>query len=169
MKTNNKTHLQTERGKLMKKLITILTTLTLLFNLSTVSNAGITAAGSYPKTDTVEVVDLGDGITIEYEITETPSMARASTKTATKTATCKADGVKIATIKLTATFSYTGSSATCTSASATYTTYNGWRASNKSTTRSGNTATAKAKFSKGIRDHGYVTTTMSCSKTGVIS
>lgn len=153
----------------MKKLITILTTLTLLFNLSIISNASGNVADSYPSNESVEVVDLGDGITIEYEITETPSIARASTKTATKTATCKKDGVKIAVVKLTATFSYTGSSATCTSASATYTTYNGWSASNKSTTRSGNTATTSAYLSKMIVNHATLTTSMSCSKTGVIS
>lgn len=168
MKTNNKTHLRTERGKLMKKLITILTTLTLLFNSSIISNASENTADSYPSNASIETVDLGDGITIEYEITETPSMARASTKTATKTATCKADGVKIATIKLTATFSYTGSSATCTSASATYSMYNGWSAINKSTTRSGNTATTSAYFSK-FPSHANMSVTMSCSKTGVIS
>lgn len=148
----------------MKKLITILTTLALLLNLSIISNA----ANPDISRKNIEVVDLGNGMTIEYEITELPSVARASTKTAAKTATCKADGIVVATVKLTATFSYTGSSATCTSASATYTTYSGWSASNKSTTRSGRTATTSAKISKGI-DHAYITTTMSCSNTGVIS
>ncbi len=148
----------------MKKLITILTTLALLLNLSIISNA----ANPDISRKNIEVVDLGNGMTIEYEITELPSVARASTKTAAKTATCKADGIVVATVKLTATFSYTGSSATCTSASATYTTYSGWSASNKSTTRSGRTATTSAKISKGL-DHAYITTTMSCSNTGVIS
>lgn len=151
----------------MKKLITFLTTLTLLFNLSIVSNAAA-AVNADTSSKSVEVVDLGNGMTIEYEITELPSIARASTKTAAKTATCKLDGVKIATVKLTATFSYTGSSATCTSASATYTTYDGWNATNKSTTRSGNTATTSAYVYKGIK-HTTLTTTMKCSATGVIS
>lgn len=151
----------------MKKLITILTTLTLLLNFSITASAADAARTDAPA-KSIEVVDLGDGMTIEYEITELPSVARASTKTAAKTATCKADGIVVATVKLTATFSYTGSSATCTSASATYTTYSGWSASNKSTTRSGRTATTSAKISKGL-DHAYITTTMSCSNTGVIS
>lgn len=151
----------------MKKLITFLTTLTLLFNLSIVSNAAA-AVNPDASSKSVEVVDLGNGMTIEYEITELPSIARASTKTAAKTATCKVDGVIIATVKLTATFSYTGSSATCTSASATYTMSNGWSATNKSTTRSGNTATTSAYLYK-WPDHTTLTTTMKCSATGVIS
>lgn len=151
----------------MNKLIAILTTVTLLFNLPLIAHANDYDPNNSSNTGS-EIVDLGDGFTIEYEITETPSIARASTKTATKTATCKADGVKIATVKLTATFSYTGSSATCTSASATYTTYNGWSASNKSTTRSGNTATTSARFTKGLK-HSNMSVTMICSKTGVIS
>lgn len=151
----------------MKKLITFLTTLTLLLNLSIVSNAAA-AVNADASSKSVEVVDLGNGMTIEYEVTELPSVARASTKTAAKTATCKIDGIKIATVKLTATFSYTGSSATCTSASATYTMYEGWSATNKSTTRSGRTATTSAYLYKGKR-HATLTTTMSCSNTGVIS
>ncbi len=151
----------------MKKLITILTTLTLLLNFSITASAADAARTDAPA-KSIEVVDLGDGMTIEYEVTELPSIARASTKTAAKTATCKIDGVTIATVKLTATFSYTGSSATCTSASATYTMYQGWSARDKSTTRSGRTATTSAYFYNGKR-HTTLTTTMSCSNTGVIS
>ncbi len=151
----------------MKKLITILTTLTLLLNFSITASAADAAKTDTPAKN-IEVVDLGDGMTIEYEITELPSVARASTITAAKTATCKIDGVTIATVKLTATFSYTGSSATCTSASATYTMSSGWSARDKSTTRSGRTATTSAYIYKGIR-HATLTTTMSCSNTGVIS
>lgn len=151
----------------MKKLITILTTLALLVNFSITASAA-NAVQPNASRNNIEIVDLGNGMTIEYEVTELPSIARASTKTAAKTATCKVNGVKVATIKLTATFSYTGSSATCTSASATYTMYDGWSASNKSTTRSGRTATTSAYLSKWPL-HATPTTTMSCSNTGVIS
>ena len=151
----------------MKKLITILTTLALLVNFSITASAA-DAVQPNASRNNIEVVDLGNGMTIEYEVTELPSVARASTKTAAKTATCKIDDVTIAKVTLTATFSYTGSSATCTSASATYTMYQGWSASNKSTTRSGRTATTSAYLSK-WPDHATLTTTMSCSNTGVIS
>lgn len=153
----------------MKKFISILAAVTLMFNLPIITNASnANISGSHPSDKNAEIIDLGDGLTIEYTITESNPNARASTRTATKTANCKRDGITIATIKLTATFSYTGSSATCTSASSSYTMYDGWSYSNRTTTRSGNTATTSAKLSKWL-DHANVTITMTCSNSGVIS
>lgn len=152
----------------MKKLITILTTLTLLLNTAIVSNASAGAAEPCAPCGDTEIVDLGDGYTVEYEITEINPNARASTKTYTKTATCKtADGVVIAIIKLTGTFSYTGSSATCTRASSSYNMYQGWTYSNRSTTCSGNTAKTSARLSKDF--YVDVNVVLTCSNTGVIS
>ena len=115
-----------------------------------------------------EIVDLGGGFIIKYEVTELNPNARASTKTATKTATCVYEGKTIAVVKITGSFSYTGSNSTCTSVSATYTTYDGWSVSNKSTYRSGNTGTTTAKISKGKEYINFVLS-IKCSTTGVIS
>ncbi len=153
----------------MKKLISILAAFTLLFNLPIIANASDTnISDSCPSGESTEIIDLGDGITIEYSIIESNPNARASTKTAAKTATCKKYGQVIASITLTATFSYTGSSATCTSASSNYNMYGGWSYSNRSTTRSGNTASTSAKLSKSP-DYANITVTMTCSNSGVIS
>lgn len=149
----------------MKKLIAILTALTLILNTAIVSEAS--AAEPYTPYGDTEIVDLGDGYTVEYEITEINPNARASTKTVEKTANFKRDGVIVATIVLTASFSYTGSSATCTSAYAGYSVYQGWDYSNRSTTRSGNTAKTTARFFKDIYFDAVVTLT--CSNTGVVS
>ncbi len=151
----------------MKKLIAILTTLTLLLNTAIVSEANAGAAEPCAPCGDTEIIDLGDGYTVEYEITEINPHARASTKTVEKTADFKREGVLIATIVLTASFSYTGSSATCTSAYAGYSMYHGWDYSNRSTTRSGNTAKTTARLSKDIYFNALVTLT--CSNTGVIS
>lgn len=152
----------------MKKLIAILTAFTLILNTAIISNASAGASEPCAPCGDTEIVDLGNGYIIEYEITEINPNARASTKTVEKTATCKtAAGVVIAIIKLTGTFSYTGSSATCTKASSSYTMYQGWTYSNRSTTCSGNTAKTSARLSKDFYVDAVVTLT--CSNTGVVS
>lgn len=151
----------------MKKLIVILTTLTLILNTAIVSNASAGAADPCAPYGDTEIVDLGDGYTVEYEITEINPNARASTKTVEKTANFKRDGVIVATIVLTASFSYTDSSATCTSAYAGYSMYHGWDYSNRSTTRSGNTAKTSARISNVY--YADVEVTLTCSNTGVVS
>lgn len=152
----------------MKKLIAILTTLTLILNITIISGTSASAAEPCTPCKDAEIVDLGDGYTVEYELTEGNPQVRASTKTVEKTATYKnADNVVIAVIKLTGTFSYTGSSATCTKASSNYTMYHGWTYSNRSTSCSGNTAKTTARLSNNIYFDANVTLT--CSNTGVIS
>ncbi len=152
----------------MKKLIAILTTLALILNITIISGTSASAAEPCAPCKDAEIVDLGDGYTVEYELTEVNPQVRASTKTVEKTATCKnVDGVVIAIIKLTGTFSYTGSSATCTKASSSYSMYQGWTYSNRSTTCSGNTAKTSARLSKDF--YVDVNVTLTCSNTGVVS
>ena len=151
----------------MKKIISILAAFTLVFHLPIIANAS--DANITEPCQSKEIINLEDELIIEYSITESNPNARASTKTATKTATCKLkDGTVVATIKLTATFSYTGSSATCTSASSSYSLTPGWSYSDRTTTRSGNKATTSAKFSKGFSS-ATITVTMTCSNSGEIS
>ena len=140
----------------------------LVFNLPIVTNASNLSQPNVISVKT-ETVNLGNGIIVKYETKEFASNARANTRTAVKTADFETpEGKVITTVKLTASFSYNGSSATCTSANASYFMYDGWMYSNKSTTRSGNSATTTAKVSKG-RDYFNVNVTMSCSPTGSIS
>lgn len=151
----------------MKKLIAILTTLTLILNITIISGTSASAAEPCTPCKDAEIVDLGDGYTVEYELTEVNPQARASTKTVEKTANFKREGVVVATIVLTASFSYMGSSATCTSASSSYSMYHGWTYSNRSTTKSGNTAKTSARISNVY--YADVEVTLTCSNTGVIS
>ena len=150
----------------MKKIIFSLTVF-----IFTISNPIIShAAQTTPNTQQLflEKTVLEHGITVEHELTVLPSNARSNSKTATKTSTYKADGKVIATIKLSADFTYTGSSATCTRASSSYSMSDGWSYSNRTTTRSGNTATTSAKISK-YNEYFNANVTITCSGSGDIS
>ena len=96
-------------------------------------------------------------------------------KTGSKTIYCKdADGKVLWYVKVTGTFSYDGSTSTCTSVSMTTSTNAaGWNIVNKKCSKSGNRATASATGQKS--HNGTVTNsitksvTLSCSKTGTLS
>lgn len=153
----------------MNKLIAAIAAIALIFNLPIVANANNLNQPNVISNENTKTTYLDNGLIVRYEITEIPSNARANTRTAVKTANFETvDGKVITTVKLTASFSYNGSSATCTSANASYIMYDGWMYSNKNTTRSGNSATTTAKLSKG-RDYFNVNVTMSCSPSGSIS
>lgn len=112
--------------------------------------------------------ELEDGITVEYTLIESTSTTRSNSKTSVKTATYKKNNKIVATIRLSADFTYTGSSATCTRASSSYSMSDGWSYSNKTTTHNGNTATTSAKISK-AKEYFNVNVTMKCSSSGEIS
>ena len=152
----------------MKKIYSILFALIFTISNPIISSASSNLPKIVPQQNSDENIILDDGIIIEYTLTELISNKRSNTKTAVKTATCKFDGNVIATIELTATFTYTGSSATCTNASATYSMTTGWSYINKTTSRNKNTATTSARIIKGI-NHADVNVTMKCSGSGVIS
>lgn len=116
-----------------------------------------------------------DGSYLITTITEEVNNARATTKTGSKTSTYKnSNGVIQWTYKVTGTFSYTGSSSTCTAVSDSYTISNdNWHMSSHSCSKSGNTAngtvTMKYKVlgitTKTVSDN----VTLTCSATGVLS
>lgn len=83
---------------------------------------------------------------IEVKI-ETINETRATTKTGKKTVTVKnAAGSKLWDVQVTGTFSYNGSTSTCTNSIANATSYNSnWKIVSKSANKSGNSATATAK------------------------
>ncbi len=150
----------------MKKIIAILTIFTLIFSTPITTDASCPNINQPYENNAI--AEKNDKLVIEYEITEINPNARASTKTVVKTATCKYENKTVAVVKLTATFSYNGSTASCTSASSTYTMYDGWSYSNRSTNYGGNMATTSAKMEKG-KLYVNFSTAMVCSKTGVVS
>ena len=107
-------------------------------------------AGQAAENDKVEnIFYLSDGSYIIVEVTA--SLARASgTVTGTKTYTCKTeDGTALWRAVLTGKFSYTGSSASCTSSSCSVTIYDSaWYTVSKTATKNGNTATASVTMGK---------------------
>lgn len=150
----------------MKKLIFALT----IF-IFTMNNPIISHAAQIPSTTQQlfhEKIVLENNITMEYKLTIFPSDTRSNSKTATKTLTFKANEKVIATIKLSADFTYTGFSATCTHAFSSYSMSDGWRYSNRTTTRSGNTAKTSAKISKN-NEYFNTNVTITCSGSGEIS
>ena len=104
----------------MKYFVAILLCCTML--LSTSLNAG-----AYTATEAQSItIEENSGITFIEELV-VQEIARSSTKSVTKTKTVQKDGATIAVIKLTAVFSYTGSSVGVISKQVSdYATYDGW-------------------------------------------
>lgn len=121
-----------------------------------------------------DVIYLKDGSYITISIEEFSTRA-SGTKTGRKTYTYKAsDGVVLWTAVQTASFSYTGSSATCTSASCTVTISDkAWYEKSNVTTRTGNTATTALTMGQkllGIPISTYdYTFTLTCDANGNLS
>jgi hypothetical protein len=115
--------------------------------------------------------------TVIEESTPAPSFATyaAKTKTGYKTTYCKnASGKVLWSVKVTANFSYNGTTATCTSVSVSTTVSDSsWKISNKYTTRCSNygTATATAdNYSKGkVINTITKTVKLTCSPNGTLS
>lgn len=153
----------------MKKILTSL--LLMLLVLSPIEVCGLET----DATKNVYYEYLEDGS--YYEITiEENAMTRASgTKTGTKKAKyVDSSNVTVWQVSVTGTFTYNGSSATCTSASVAATSYSSnWKISSKSATKSGNKAIGKAT-AKYYYDGTLVTTTtktvtLTCDKNGNLS
>lgn len=116
-----------------------------------------------------------DGTYAVITITEEAGNSRATTKKASKNYTYKdSDGTVLWTYKITGTFSYTGTSSTCTAVSDSYTISSDyWHMDSHSTSRSGNTAygtvTMKCKFLNITTKTVTHDMQLSCSATGVLS
>lgn len=150
----------------MKKLFTVFLALSILL-------MPITANASETNTN---IEYIGDGIYLETYIEDTEiSTFAANTITKTKVGNYKNDaGTLLYTIKVTGTFTYNGTTSTCTSSSVTATTYvSDWKVISKSASKSGNKATATAIFSQYLNGHliqsKMPTITLTCSATGVLS
>lgn len=121
-----------------------------------------------------EVIHFEDGCFLTISIEEYASRA-ASTKSGRKTYTYRdANGVELWNAVLTASFTYTGTSSTCTSASCVVTIYDSnWYEKSNTTTRSGNTATTELTIGKKFLGVPFTTfsytITLSCDENGNLS
>ncbi len=155
----------------MKKQINILMTILLLLLLL---NINVSAASAPVSHENIIVLESGEYIV--ETITEEASLNRATnTKSGQKTNNCYNEDNELlwsATIK--GTFTYTGSRATCTASSITYTIYDdNWKITSAVASKSGNTAkgdvTAK-RYVLGIPTKTIERTiTLTCSSSGVLS
>lgn len=153
------------------------TSLILAIILVTLIGGNITAnALSTPQIE-IEYLENGDYIeTIITDFRESGLVSTASTssKTGAKTKNYKnSAGTVLWSVTVKGTFSYNGSTSTCTSCSHSTTspgTY--WSIKSSSHSKSGNTATAKATAthttSAGSKDYS-MSVTLKCSATGVLS
>lgn len=129
---------------------------------------------------TTEIEYLSDGSYCLTEIHEdsVPSLelfATNRTRTASKTTKYySSSGNTLWYVKITATFTYNGTTSSCTSAFATADSYSSvWKISRKSASKSGNKATAAATAtqyanSKPVSSHTR-TVTLTCNKNGNLS
>lgn len=117
-----------------------------------------------------------DGSYIVTELTES-TITTFATKTVSKSKSShyyESDNSKAWTVVLSATFNYTGSSATCTSAKTSYTIYNdAWKVTSAVPSKSGNKATGTFTVKKYVLGVPIKTVnrtlTITCSNTGVCS
>ncbi len=157
----------------MKKNIFISFILTVAVMISCFSMPVHAAEEEIVTSTVIEYFD--DGSYLVTTITEEVNNSRATTKTGSKTATHKnSDGETLWTYKVTGTFSYTGSSSTCTAVSDSYTISNdNWHMSSHSCSKSGNKASGTVTMKYKVL--GITTKTVSkdvsltCSATGVLS
>ena len=117
---------------------------------------------------------LGNGIYLETIIEENISLFSTQTKSGSKTLNFKNAGNILFSIKVSGTFTYTGSSSTCTSSGVTTSvTDSAWKITSQSASKSGNRAigyaTAKRYLLGFVVETRNETATLTCSATGVLS
>lgn len=117
---------------------------------------------------TIEYLD--DGSYLETTITESNTLTRA-TKTGSKTTKYYNDA-KVAQwyVKVTGTYTYNNSSATCTSSSVTADSYKSiWKIASKSASKNANKATANQYYNGTLVNTKTTSVTLTCSATGKLS
>lgn len=120
-----------------------------------------------------EIIQLDNGYYLETIIEETPTTRASNQKTARKIGNYKnSQGTVVFTV--TGTFTYTGSSSTCTKSVAEASSKNAnWKISSKSASKSGNKATAKATAKRYLDGTAVETrncsVTLTCSSNGSLS
>ena len=156
----------------MKKFMILLLTISLAFCHPSIASAAV-------PTDATIVETFDDGSYIETVIKKTTSASSARSTTSTvsgkKTNTYRnSEGSALWSVTVTGTFTYNGSSATCTKSTVSATSYNSnWKISSSSASKSGATAKATASV-KRYADGTYIRTmtqsvSLTCSKKGTLS
>ena len=151
--------------KLFKSILSFLTSALLIVCLT------VPAFATTPE-KTIHYYNDGSYL-IETVSLEMPAISLCSTnKTKSKTATYYSKS-NIAQWEVTGTFSYGNGSATCTASSVTTKSYvTDWKISSKSSSKSGNSATATATAIQYLRGHEVqrktLSTTLSCSPNGTL-
>lgn len=152
----------------MKRIINTFITLSFILLMCTTS--------TYAKETIIENTYLDNGIYIETIIGEYDRTTYATnTKTGYKIKNFKNDdGDILYTLRVDASFTYNGSSSTCTSASSTGTApASTWTVIQTTASKSGNTATAKGIYNQHYLDRLIQTKThtitLTCSNTGVLN
>ena len=160
----------------MKKLMALLLSLVTVLSMTCVAFAGEMPAisNTYPA----EYEYFDDGSYIVTTITEEPSLSltrTTNTKSGSKKATYySASNVALWNVTVSGKFSYTGSSAVCTSSTVTSESLNSaWKLSNKSSSKSRATASATATYKQYVNGIAKNTTsktvTLTCSNKGVLA
>ncbi len=156
----------------MKKIFILLLTI-LLSSQNILTTTAATAASS---SDIIYVSDdLYVEVTLEEEFPTIVTFSTSTSKTYSKTATLKnGDNETVAKFKLTATFTYDGSTSTCTNVSHSATIYDdSYEFTSTSSSKSGATATGKYTIKKYILFINTQTVsdtiTIKCDKNGNIS
>lgn len=146
----------------MKRVVSVLMLVFFLFSALPVAGAA--------EAVSEERIELGDGY---YLIAETfQSGARASKSVSGSKPYTYYNASDVAQWKATlyGTFTYTGSSATCTASSISITIYNNsWSTSSKSASKSGNKATGSVTMKQSTVKSVPVSLSLSCSASGTLS
>ena len=121
----------------------------------------------YQSTEFVYMEGYGQ-VQVDTTLVVQTSLLRASSKSAKKIQTYTYDGSEIATVTLSATFSYGDGKVSVTSASGSASTSGGWSYKSQSVVKSGGTASLTAKLTKLSYRDIPVSISMSCTTAGVI-
>lgn len=158
----------------MKKIISLFLAFIMIFTVGTVSS--FASDNEAVTSETTEYLEDGSYIITTLTIYESDSISRAtSSVTGSKKAVLyNSDDEAMVTLKLTATFSYTGSSATCTAASTSYTLHSdNWKVTSATASKSGNKAigefTSKRYTLLIPVQTVNSTVTITCSNSGTLS
>lgn len=155
----------------MKKLIalfSVILTLMLMYPTTIFADEKI-ITDSY-----VEYFDDGSYVVTEFEESGISTFATSTTTKAKTSTYYTSNNVKQWMVVVTGTFNYTGSSATCTKSTTSYTIYdNSWKVTSSAASKSGNKATGTFTIKNYVLGIPVKTVnktlTITCSNTGVCS
>lgn len=154
----------------MKKVIATLVAFVLILSMFPIQ-----IANASQEPELLEIIRYEDGSYLEITLEAAPQTRASGSLTKTKNYTfTNSNGVAEWKISLTGSFTYTGTTSTCTAASCNVTIYqSNWSAASKSASKSGNTAYGTARILRKylgvtVSDKTY-NLTLTCDKNGNVS